>query len=482
MRQKNLSHKFHYGIDYHLTDRDIFNFYGFYNHYSYEQDGNVVVKSSENTTNVWEAQKEETDLNRNIFNSLYYKHLFNDKGCEIAIDISNAYNRSENDVTYNNNLGDEALIHTNTENPKQTATSVKIDFSTPFTEKIKLSTGAKMKIHDMQDYTSNEFSYTEQTNALYGALNYKKPNFDFNIGLRVENAKTELNNSQNKSLNSLLPYAAFHYKANEHNDLYLSFRSSVRRPSVYLLNQYTYTDDPYTIRKGNPLLKPEIKNRLQLEHTIRFKSNYISSRLFYETISDAINNLTYLNLSNLFVTQVQNLGSIHQYGLQLTGALKMGMLTINPSFRLYNQSTLGNSQAKQYGIENKNNLVLESGISTILSFKNDFALSVIFQYETAKENIQDNTYDEALYFISLDKTFKKNLKVGIVSALPFAENFIYQGSEIHSSDFSSTYNGNLKLPTIPLMFRVCYEFGIGMNRANIKREKEDVDTRPKQGF
>lgn len=482
VRQKNLSHKFYYGIDYHLTDRDIFNFYGFYNHYSYEQDGNVVVKSSENTTNVWEAQKEETDLNRNIFNSLYYKHLFNDKGCEIAIDISNAYNRSENDVTYNNNLGDEALIHTNTENPKQTATSVKIDFSTPFTEKIKLSTGAKMKIHDMQDYTSNEFSYTEQTNALYGALNYKRPNFDFNIGVRVENTKTELNNSQNKSLNSLLPYAAFHYKANEHNDLYLSFRSSVRRPSVYLLNQYTYTDDPYTIRKGNPLLKPEIKNRLQLEHTIRFKSNYISSRLFYETISDAINNLTYLNLSNLFVTQVQNLGSIHQYGLQLTGALKMGMLTINPSFRLYNQSTLGNSQAKQYGIENKNNLVLESGISTILSFKNDFALSVIFQYETAKENIQDNTYDEALYFISLDKTFKKNLKVGIVSALPFAENFIYQGSEIHSSDFSSTYNGNLKLPTIPLMFRVSYEFGIGMNRANIKREKEDVDTRPKQGF
>ncbi len=482
LRQKNLSHKFHYGIDYHLTDRDILNFYCFYNLYSYEQDGNVVVKSSENTTNNWEAQKEENDLNRNIFNSLYYKHLFNDKGCEITIDISNAYNRSENDVTYNNNLVDEALIHTNTENPKQTATSVKIDFSTPFTEKIKLSTGAKMKINDMQDYTSDGFSYTEQTNALYGALNYKRKNFDFNIGVRIENAKTELNNSQNKSLNSLLPYTAFHYKLNEHNDLYLSFRSSVMRPSVYLLNQYTYTDDPYTIRKGNPLLKTEIKNRLQLEHTIRFKSNYISSRLFYETISDAINNLTYLNVSNLFVTQVQNLGSIHQYGLQLTGALKMGMLTISPSFRMYNQSTFGNSLAKQSGIENKNNLVFESGISTILSFKNDFALSVIFQYETAKENIQDNTYDEALYFVSLDKTFKKNLKVGIVSALPFAKNFIYQGSEIHSPDFSSTYTGNLKLPTIPLMFRVSYQFGTGMNRANLKREKEDVDTRPKQGF
>lgn len=482
VRQKNLSHKFHYGIDYHLTDRDIINYYGFYNHYSYEQDGDALVKATGNIINNWEAQKQETDLNRSIFNSLYYKHLFNDKGREIALDFSNAYIRSENRVTYNNNTEDGALIHTNTENPKQSATSIKIDFSTPCTEKFKLNTGVKIKIQDMNDNTSDGFSYNKQIYALYGALNYKKTNFDFTIGLRVENAKTELNKSQNKSINSFLPYAAFHYKVNKHNDLYLSFRSSVNRPSVYLLNQYTYTDNPYSIRKGNPLLKPEMKNSLQIEYSIRFKSNYISSRFFYETRTDAINNLTYLNESNLFETQVQNLGSIQQYGLQLTGVLKIGIITISPSFRLYNQSTFGNSLAKQNGIENKNNLVFESGISGILSFKNNFALSVIFQHETAKENIQDNMYDEALYFISLDKTFKKNLKIGIVSALPFAKNFTYQGSDIHAPNFSSSYKGNLKFPTIPLMFRISYQFGTGIKRANIKREKENVDMRPKQGF
>lgn len=482
VRQKNLSHKFHYGIDYYLTDRDIINFHGFYNQYSYEQDGNVVLQVTGNAGSDWEAQKEETDINRNIFNSLYYKHLFNDKGREIAVDISNANSRSENVVNFNNNTDGGTHFHTNSENPKQTATSMKIDFSLPFNEKFKLSTGVKVKILNMQDNTSDRFSYSEQINALYGALNYKKQKFDFNIGLRFENAKTELSNIRNRSLNTLLPYIACHYKINELNDLYLSFRSSINRPSVYLLNQYIYTDDPYTIRKGNPLLKPEMNNRLQLEHSVRFKSNYISTRLYYETITDAFNNLTYLNDSNLFVTQVQNLGSIHQYGLQLTGVLTMGMLTVSSSFRLYNQSTLGNSLAKQYGIENKNNLVFESGISSILFFKNDFALSLILQYETAKENIQDNTYDEALYFISLDKTFKQNLKVGIVSALPFAKNFIYQGSKVNSPDFSSSYTGNLKLPTIPLMFRVNYQFNTGMNRANIKREKEDIETRPKQGF
>ena len=292
VRQKNLSHKFHYGIDYHLTDRDILNYYGFYNHYSYEQDGNVVVNSTGSSNKDWEAKKEETDLNRNIFNSLYYKHLFNDKGREIAVDISNVYNRSENHVNYNNNSGDGSLIHTNTENPKQTTTSIRIDFSSPFNDKFKLNTGVKMKIQDMDDSSSDGFSYNQKIYALYGTLGYKKPNFDFNIGIRVENAKTKPGSSPNKSSNSFLPYAAFHYKLNDQNNLYLSFRKSINRPSVFLLNQYTYTDNPYSIRKGNPLLKPEMKNRLQLEHTIRFKSNYISSRLFYETINDAINNLT----------------------------------------------------------------------------------------------------------------------------------------------------------------------------------------------
>jgi hypothetical protein len=32
------------------------------------------------------------------------------------------------------------------------------------------------------------------------------------------------------------------------------------------------------------------------------------------------------------------------------------------------------------------------------------------------------------------------------------------------------------------MFRLSYQFGKGMNRDNVKREKESVETRSKQGF
>jgi len=72
--------------------------------------------------------------------------------------------------------------------------------------------------------------------------------------------------------------------------------------------------------------------------------------------------------------------------------------------------------------------------------------------------------------------------VGIISALPPAGTFVYTGAEIKAQNFSSTYSGNLKLPTVPFMFRLSSQFVAGKNRTNIKRDMENIDTRSKQGF
>lgn len=476
VRQKNRSHKFHYGLDYHLSPKDVFNLYGFINPYSYEQDGHVVSQASGSAD--WEAQKEESDKNLSQLNSLYYKHLFRAEGRALMVDLSHAHSRSENTVSYQTNTGHQ----TNAETPRQSSFVLKVDFTTPLKQHLQWDTGLKLKTRAMHDQTSDRFSYQEHVYALYSTLSYQRPKFDVKLGLRAENAETKLKDDQHRSSFSLLPYVACHYPLSQHSDLYVSYRRSVNRPSVYSLNPSVYRDDPYTIRKGNPRLEPEFRSQVQFKYTRRLKNNYLSARLFYETQSKAINQLTYLDDAVLFVKQVENLGDIHHYGLQLDGALQLGIVSINPSFRLYRLSTSGNSTAKQFGIANKDKLVLESSISSILSLKKDFTLSAIFQCATARENIQDNAFYEPLYFISLDKTFHKKLKIGIVSPLPFAKSFVYQGAEIQASRFTSKYTGNLKLPCIPLMFRVSYQFKSGKNRRNLNREKEAVDTRPKQGL
>ena len=82
VRQKNWSHRFHYGFDYLLNEKNQINFYAFYNPYSRELDGNVEMQVTGDNIGdkYWSALKEDTDINHSSFYSLYYKHLFNKPG------------------------------------------------------------------------------------------------------------------------------------------------------------------------------------------------------------------------------------------------------------------------------------------------------------------------------------------------------------------------------------------------------------------
>jgi hypothetical protein len=87
-----------------------------------------------------------------------------------------------------------------------------------------------------------------------------------------------------------------------------------------------------------------------------------------------------------------------------------------------------------------------------------------------------------LYFLSVEKTFKQKIKVGIVSAMPFTRSFTYNGSEIDGPDFHSYYVGNVKMSAIPFWFKLGFQFNSGKNRNKISREKEEIDNLPKKGF
>ena len=480
--QKNLSHNFHYGFDYQATPRDIISYYGSVNPYSYEQDGKAFMDITGDETGSWSALREETDNNLNVFNSLYYKHLFSKEGGELVFDLNNSYLRSSSSLSWYNEdeTGTGSVI--NTGKPEQISTSFKLEYSVRPGENIMLNSGAKAGVKSIRNETASGFGYNEQIYAFFGMLNYTRPKYSLTLGLRSEYSKAQLMNGANKTELSALPYLNLQYRINDRQNIVFSYRRSVSRPDLFQLNPYVYTDNPYSVRKGNPGLEPEFKHRIYAEHSLRFNVSYFSYRLFYEKLNNAITNLTFLNDSSAFETQVQNLGNINQAGIQLLGSIKLGQLTISPTVRLYNQSTSGNTLAREYNIVTRDNLVLESAVSSILSFRHDFAFSGTFKYSTQKYNIQGSAFCDALYILSIDKTFKNNLKVGIMTALPFARTFVYQGTETESQDFTSRYHGNLNLPVVPVMFRLGYQFNAGKEKRLISREKEDIPKRKRTGL
>jgi hypothetical protein len=483
LRQKDWSHKFHYGFDYFLSPRDQFNFYAFYNPYSREFDGYTNLQRAGIINNLWQARKEDTDINARTFYSLYYKHIFNKNGREITLDVSNSNLKSENTTEYiYNEYATDSATHTNTTKPIQKSISAKIDFTTPIWNKLDLSTGVKVKVQELQDNYSKDFHYNEKILAAYAILAYKNSRYYLSMGLRGEKSVSKLKNSYSNSVLCLLPYATFRYKLSDSQNIQLSFSRSVNRPTMYQLNPFASIEDPYTIRKGNQLLKPELHGSIYLEYSLKFKTNYISSRLFYNKTSDVINSLTFINDTSAFETQVHNMGKIYQSGIQFLGSLRFGIATLNPYVRLSDVYTVCNYISKKYGIENKHSLVFESGLSAIISFKHDLAFSLSFQYASPKNNIQGNSFSDALYLLSVEKTLKQKIKIGITSGLPFAKSFTYQGSEISDGNFYSHNEGNIKMSTFPIWFKLSYQIKSGKNRDKINRAKEEIDNLPKKGF
>ena len=482
LRQKDWSHRFHYGSDFFISDRDQLNFYGYYNPYSRELDGDVYSRISGTNNVSLKSVKDDTDLNTSTFYSLYYKHIFDNKGSELTADLSNYFLTAENRTEYLYSLPDENIISKEfAVKPKQNAFSLRIDYKKLFRDNLIFSTGVKAKLQRSQD-RNNEFENNENIYAIYGNLAWKLEKTDLSIGLRTEKSVSELQNDDINTFLSFLPSATLRFKLTSKQNIQASFGRTIKRPDIYQLNPYTSLSDPYTINKGNPFLKPELLSSLYIEHSIQFNGSYLASRLFFNRTTNDITNLMLIIDTNIFETQVHNLGSLNKFGLQFSGTMKIGFATFNPYIKIFGLHTSGNNIAKYYSIGNKKSMGLESGLSATASFKYDIACSLTFQYNSAMNNIQGSSYSDALYFLSVEKTFKQKVKVGIVSAMPFTRSFTYSGSIINGANFQNTYEGNVEIPAIPFWFKLGFQFNSGKNLINISRDKEENDNMQKKGF
>ena len=488
VRQKYWSHRFQYGFDYAFNEKNKISFYGFYNPYSSEHDGKVELQSigDKSGDKYWSALKNDNDINRSSFYSIYYKHIFNKPGREVAFDLSYSNFNAINSTTYTSTLSipDNFLTNqVNTVKPNQNSINFKVDYSSPISDKIKFDAGMKIKIQSMQDRQSQGFIYNENVFALYGQITYTHSMYTLSAGLRTEKSNSGLTDSFDYNVTSLLPNASVNYKISPKQNIKLYYKRSVYRPNIYELNPYTSIDDPFSIESGNSNLKPELQQDASLDFTNNIGNNYVSIGLIYSQRANAINHYMFVNDTNIFETRIGNLGKVQGYGFQFSGALKLSnAISLSPYFKLLNIETISNDLAKQYEINNGQKIVFESGVSAIVTFKYGITASMQFQYTSPNIQIQEKTFSDALYFMSVEKTFSKKFKIGIKSALTFSKSFTYHGNEFTGNNFYSHSVGDVKLTSFPLWLSFRYDFNSGKSSNRANNANEDIYNMPKKGF
>ncbi len=481
IRQQYWSHRFHFGFDYFLNDRNQFNFYSFYNPYSNEHSGDVQLQTFGNTPESWGAIKEDKDMNHRSFYSLYYKHSF-DKASdhELSADVHYYNFNGENITTYSNAATGYNQVNTN--KPLQNSAGIKIDYALPINDNLKLFAGVQSKFNELKNKSSEQFRYNEETYAAYSGANFNIAKFEFQLGLRYEEHFSVLADSDRK-INGLMPNATINYGFSSSQNLRLSYRRSISYPQLYLLNPVITISDPLTMNYGNPYLNPVLHNNLRLEHSKRFENSFVSTSLFYNRSDNVINNLTWINENGIFETQRNNLGDIYQVGVQVSGSLSITQrVGLNPYVRLFEIYTTPNSLALHHNVSKNNEFAYELGFSAYAVFNRDIIASVFFQYASPIYNLQYSDYTSALYFLSLEKSFGNGFKTGVVSGLPLARTFTYHGAEMQNGNFDSRSEGNIIMSAVPVWFKVSYQFATGRKIAKINRASEEIEKAPRKGF
>jgi hypothetical protein len=478
LQQKTWSHRFHYGFDYFLNPKNELNFYAFYNPYSQELDGSAELQTSEN--NGWMAEKEDDDINHSGFYSLFYKHLFDEKsGHELSLDASWHHIQAENTTTYSNH--ETGYFQVNSVRPENHSANLKLDYSLPFSEKSKLIAGFQTRLRSMKDRSSSDFQYDENRFAVHGAFYYSVPKLEMSIGFRLEASETGSENTATNKFHELLPNAAIKYNITSSKNLKLTYRRSVSWPGFYQLNPIISVEDPFTRNSGNPDLQAETHNQITLEFSQRFNNQFLSTRLFYQNTTGAIQNLMSVNENGIFEIRQHNLGELHQAGVQVNGALSFGKFSINPYLKIFDLYTVPGQIAREY-LGHRHQIAFDSGLSAFATFKNKLTASVIFQYASPLNDIQGTSFSDPLYFLSLEKTFAKGFKAGVVSGIPFAKKFTYHGTKIMANDFESRSTGTINMSSIPLWLKLSYQFSAGKKCEKMERSKESIEPEIKKGF
>ncbi len=405
---ENDSHNFTAGMDLPVDNFNTLTFSFRYRNFGFDNSGTFQNKSFNSLNALTNYFERSNDAERRIksFNySLNYKRTSKIKGEELTADIiigKNSMNRNEDFVqkNFNNDLtpkNEAPMLQKGLSNNKNLQVTIQSNYIKPIEDFGRIESGFKISLKDFNskndylnfDHVSNswnydllrktDFDYKEQIYAAYGIYSNNFDQFEYQFGVRLEKANVDGNEnlsavSFNNNYFAVYPTIHLVQRLPDQQELQLSYSRRVERPNNRQLNPYVDKSDSLNISYGNPELKPEFINSLELGYSKLFDKTALTSSLFYRNTNDAINNFTILREDGVTETTWRNLASSISYGLELTAAHPLfDWLRLNGSLTYFgNEFKFDNNSNKDFTWQGK--------INSVFAPSKDFNIQINFNY------------------------------------------------------------------------------------------------------
>lgn len=286
---------------------------------------------------------------RNYNTTLGFKHLFAQPGREWTADVnysfspnsgySNIYIRSFDDVAQQNPKNEEQLQNITSEG-ENVFLVVQTDYVHPINANMKWEAGLRTQARTFESNQlnyfngvpqvnlNNQFQYTDYVHAGYATFSQKvKDIFNYQLGLRVESSNYNGEQIGKQTYKNDFPLSFFPSvfltkNIGDKQDLQLNYSRKINRPNFFQLMPNTDFSDTLNLQTGNPNLKPEFTNSLELSYqkTYGEKNNTFLATVFGKYTTDLISryqSLMEFGDTTAFVSSWINANDAYAAGLEL---------------------------------------------------------------------------------------------------------------------------------------------------------------------
>ncbi len=170
----------------------------------------------------------------------------------------------------------------------------------------------------MDSTKSNEFTYTENTQAAYVNAARKAGRWDLQAGMRVEVEQTKgyshtLRKTTLQDYLQWFPSLSAVYNHNEDHTFSLTYGKRINRPTFWTLNPYKSLLTAFSYFDGNPSLQPEYTQTAEVSHTYR---KWLTTSAYLSHTSNGFDNVTIASVdTNLVYRTPLNFLSTYKYGI-----------------------------------------------------------------------------------------------------------------------------------------------------------------------
>jgi iron complex outermembrane receptor protein len=354
----------------------------------------------------------------------------------------------------------------------------------------KLEAGVKTILHGSRSYldfqdglaqgfvvdtnASYNYSYNDNTYAAYSSFNETLGKFSYQAGLRFERYTYQghlLDENKNfgYDMNGLYPSVYLTEKFDEDNDLHLNFSRRVNRPQWWQITPQTNYTNPQNPQVGNPDIRPERTNLVELAYNTRLSNIGVNTTLYLKNTLDPMMAFNKPLSNDTLLSTYENGNYSNTYGAEVIVRI--------PIVKWWNATTNFNVYQTDINADNLSDGLSNSGLGWFAKINSDmklfdfYSLQLTGNYNAGNVIAQGKVLPSGGLDAAIRRDFLKHNSGTLVLSL--SDVFNTQRSQVDTYSEGVFYQSAINKPeTRVLKLSFTYSFGKDLSGERHKATSE----------